>query len=137
MKQLPGFSYDAKRKRVVLDGYVAGSSGKLRRQRTHENVSRDQALVAWRVFREGPRERPTIEGRSHSASSWTATTTSLRRVMRPVRGRHNGSSSKTTSCGTSATPSCRRSLRFGSSTSRRTCVHGPVRPATSTIASVC
>jgi hypothetical protein len=50
-KQLPGFTYDAKRKRVVLDGFVPGTKCKVRRQRTIENVTRDQALSAWKVFR--------------------------------------------------------------------------------------
>jgi integrase len=62
MKQLPGFHYDAKRKRVVLDGYVAGSNGRVRRQRTHENVTRDQALVAWKAFREDLASGRAIEG---------------------------------------------------------------------------
>lgn len=62
MKQLPGFHYDAKRKRVVLDGYVAGSSGKIRRQRTHENVTRDQALEAWKLFRKDLASGRAIEG---------------------------------------------------------------------------
>ncbi|MEO8378127.1 MAG: tyrosine-type recombinase/integrase [Acidobacteriota bacterium] len=51
-KQLPGFDYDPKRKRVVLDGFVPGTKCKLRRQRTVEDVTRDQALAAWKVFRD-------------------------------------------------------------------------------------
>jgi integrase len=50
-KQLPGFTYDSKRKRAVLDGFVPGTKCKVRRQRTLENVTRDQALAAWKVFR--------------------------------------------------------------------------------------
>lgn len=51
-KQLPGFDYDPKRKRVVLDGFVPGTQCKFRRQRTVEDVTRDQALAAWKAFRE-------------------------------------------------------------------------------------
>lgn len=51
MKQLSGFSYDARRKRAVLDGYVSGTGGRVRRQRTIENVTRDKALAEWTAFR--------------------------------------------------------------------------------------
>ena len=51
MKQLPGFSYDARKKRAEFDGYVPGMRGRVRRQRTVENVSRDRALAEWSAFR--------------------------------------------------------------------------------------
>lgn len=51
MKQLPGFKYDGRKKRATFDGYVRGSSGRVRRQRTIDNVTRDQALALWREFR--------------------------------------------------------------------------------------
>lgn len=50
MKNLPGFKFDARRKTVVLDGYVRGTAGKVRRQRTFANVTRDQALALWKEF---------------------------------------------------------------------------------------
>jgi len=62
MKQFPGFDYDAKHKRLVLDGYVAGTNGKVRRQRTVENVTRDEALAAWKVFRSDLASGRAIEG---------------------------------------------------------------------------
>jgi integrase len=51
MKNLPGFDYDGRTKTVVLDGYVRGTRGKVRRQRTITKVTRDQALTLWRGFR--------------------------------------------------------------------------------------
>ena len=62
MRDLPGFHYDRKRKCVVLDGYVTGTHGKVRRQRTIEDVTRDQALAAWRVFRDDLLSGRAIEG---------------------------------------------------------------------------
>jgi integrase len=61
-KQLPGFTYDAKTRCAVLDGYVAGTHGKVRRQRTIENVTRDQGLAAWKVFRDDLASGRAIEG---------------------------------------------------------------------------
>jgi integrase len=49
--RIPGFSYDAKRHRARFDVYVPGSKGQVRRRQTVENVTRDQALTAWREFR--------------------------------------------------------------------------------------
>lgn len=51
MKQLPGFNYDPKMKRLVLDGFVAGTGGKVRRQKTIRNVTRAEALEHWKAFR--------------------------------------------------------------------------------------
>lgn len=62
MKPLPGFDYDARAKRAVLDGYVAGSNGKIRRQRTLEGVTRAQALAAWKVFRADLESGRAIDG---------------------------------------------------------------------------
>lgn len=62
MKQLPGFKYDAKRRRVILDGYVTGTQGKTRRQKTVKNVTRDQALAAWKTFRADLESGRAIEG---------------------------------------------------------------------------
>jgi integrase len=61
-KQLPGFDYDPKRKRVVLDGFVPGTKCRIRRQRTVENVTRDQALAAWKVFREDLASGRAVQG---------------------------------------------------------------------------
>ncbi len=62
MKALPGFHYDSRRKRVVLDGYVPGSTPKVRRQKTIDGVTRDQALAAWKVFRSDLESGRAIEG---------------------------------------------------------------------------
>lgn len=62
MKQLPGFHYDGRRKRATFDGYVRGSSGKVRRQRTVDNVTRDQALALWRDFRADLDSGRSVEG---------------------------------------------------------------------------
>lgn len=61
MKALPGFNYDARRKTLVLDGYVRGSRT-VRRQRTIRNVTRDQALARWREFRADLESGRAIEG---------------------------------------------------------------------------
>ena len=61
MKDLPGFSYDARRKTLVLDGYVRGSRT-MRRQKTIRNVTRDQALKLWREFRADLESGRAIEG---------------------------------------------------------------------------
>jgi len=50
--RLPGFSYDAKRRRARLDIYVPGEKGRVRRRRTLEGVTRDVALAEWRKFRD-------------------------------------------------------------------------------------
>jgi integrase len=62
MKQLPGFSYDARKKRAVFDGYVSGTRGRVRRQRTVENVSRDRALAEWSAFRAELQSGGAIDG---------------------------------------------------------------------------
>jgi integrase len=62
MKQLPGFQYDARRRRAVLDGYVPGTNGKTRRQKTLENVTRAKALAEWKVFRADLESGRAIEG---------------------------------------------------------------------------
>ena len=67
-QQLPGFTYDRKRKRAVFDGFVLGTKCKVRRQRTIDNVTEKQARAAWERFRDlesGARST----GRSHSGSS--------------------------------------------------------------------
>jgi integrase len=61
-QQLPGFNYDPKRKRAVLDGFVPGTKCKFRRQRTIEDVTRDQALAAWKEFREELASGQAIQG---------------------------------------------------------------------------
>jgi integrase len=61
-KQLPGFDYDPKRKRAVFDGFVPATKCKVRRQRTLDNVTRDQALAAWKVFREELKNGRAVEG---------------------------------------------------------------------------
>ncbi len=61
-KQLPGFSYDAKRRRAIFDGFVRGTKGKVRRQKTIENATRDQALKAWKAFRDDLATGRAIEG---------------------------------------------------------------------------
>lgn len=62
MKQLPGFEYDARRNRAVFDGFVPGTHGKIRRQKTLENVTQAQALKAWKVFRADLESGRAIEG---------------------------------------------------------------------------
>ena len=62
MTKLAGFRYDKKRKRAVFDGYVAGTNGKVRRQRTIDNVTHDQALAAWKTFRADLASGRAIEG---------------------------------------------------------------------------
>lgn len=57
-----GLHYDGKRKRAVLDGYVMGAKGKVRRQRTLKNVTYDQALAAWRNFRDDLVSGRAIDG---------------------------------------------------------------------------
>lgn len=49
--RIPGFEYDARRRRAHFDIYVPGSKGRTRRRRTVEHVTRDEALAAWREFR--------------------------------------------------------------------------------------
>lgn len=63
MTDLPGFNYDARRKTLVLDGYVRGSRT-VRRQRTVRNVTRDQALKLWKEFRADLESGRAIEGPS-------------------------------------------------------------------------
>jgi integrase len=46
-----GLRYDAKTKTAYLDGYVAGTNGKMRRRKTIENVTLAQAQEAWKTFR--------------------------------------------------------------------------------------
>jgi integrase len=60
--KLPGLHYDGRRKRAVLDGYVVGTKGKVRRQRTIENVTPDQARAAWKEFRADLASGRAIEG---------------------------------------------------------------------------
>lgn len=62
MKQLPGFRYDAKRKRAFFDGYVAGTNGKVRRRRTIETITRDQALTEWKTFRKDLASGRAVDG---------------------------------------------------------------------------
>jgi len=45
------FRYHGKTKTAIFDGYVAGSSGKVRRRKTIANVTRAQALHEYSVFR--------------------------------------------------------------------------------------
>ena len=61
MSDLPGFNYNARRKTLVLDGYVRGSRA-VRRQRTIRNVTRDQALKLWRECRADLETGRAIEG---------------------------------------------------------------------------
>jgi integrase len=49
--RIPGFEYDAKRRRAHFDIYVPGSKGRTRRRRTVDHVTRDEALAAWWEFR--------------------------------------------------------------------------------------
>lgn len=49
--RIPGFAYDAKRRRAHFDIYVPGSRGEKRRRKTVEGVTRDEALAKWREFR--------------------------------------------------------------------------------------
>lgn len=62
MTRLPGFEYDAATKRAVFDGYVPGTKGKVRRRRTLENVTLDQALAEWKKFRADLKSGRAITG---------------------------------------------------------------------------
>jgi site-specific recombinase XerD len=62
MTRLPGFDYDGRAKRAVLDGYVPGTKGKVRRRRTLENVTYDQALAEWKKFRADLKSGRAITG---------------------------------------------------------------------------
>lgn len=46
-----GLRYDAKTQTAYLDGYVAGTNGKVRRRKTIEHVTIAQAREAWKAFR--------------------------------------------------------------------------------------
>jgi integrase len=52
MSKLPGFKWDKNRKVLHLSGYVKGSGGKVRRERTLKLDSIEQAREEWRKFRE-------------------------------------------------------------------------------------
>lgn len=62
MKQLPGFHYDARKRRASFDGFVRGTGGKVRRRKTVDNVTRDQALVHWKTFRAELESGRAIDG---------------------------------------------------------------------------
>jgi len=49
--KLQGLHYCARRKRAVLDGFVPGTGGTVRRQGTIENVTKAQAASQWKKFR--------------------------------------------------------------------------------------
>jgi integrase len=55
-----GLHYDKKRKRAVLDGYVAGT--RIRRQRTFKNVTVEQARAKWKIFRDDLASGRALEG---------------------------------------------------------------------------
>lgn len=52
MKILAGFRYDTRRRSARLEVILPGTGAKVRRRRSIENVSRDEALTAWKAFRE-------------------------------------------------------------------------------------
>ncbi len=61
-QQLPGFTYDRKRKRAVFDGFVPGTKCKVRRQRTIDNVTEKEARAAWERFRDDLASGRAIQG---------------------------------------------------------------------------
>lgn len=61
-QQLPGFTYDRKRKRAVFDGFVPGTKCKVRRQRTIDNVTEKEARAAWERFRDDLTSGRAIQG---------------------------------------------------------------------------
>jgi integrase len=74
---LPGFSYDPKAKRAVLDLFVPGSNGRKRIRRTLKGVSRDAALEEWRKLRarlRTPPPAPTLTFRAFVETYWSKTT---------------------------------------------------------------
>jgi integrase len=58
--RIPGFSYNPKRHRAHFDIYLPGSKGQVRRRKTVKDVTRDQALTAWREFRSSCASPPSI-----------------------------------------------------------------------------
>lgn len=62
MTKLPGFHYDARKKCLSLDGFVAGTGGKVRRRRTIKNVTRNEALTHWKAFRADLESGRAIDG---------------------------------------------------------------------------
>src|SRR5205823_1215325 len=60
--KLQGLHYDADRKRAVLDGFVPGTGGTVRRQRTIENVTKAQAFAEWKKFRADLESGRAIDG---------------------------------------------------------------------------
>jgi integrase len=107
-KDLPGFTYDAKHKRVVLDGFVPGTKCKVRRQRTIDNVTRAEALAAWTTFRadlssgralDGPMTLRTFVARYYSlisASHAEGTRTTQGRLIKNHLLRYFGDDELTT-----------------------------------------
>ena len=61
-QQLPGFTYDRKRKRAVFDGFVPGTKCKVRRRRTIDNVTEKEARAAWERFRDDLASGRAIQG---------------------------------------------------------------------------
>jgi integrase len=60
--KLQGLHYDADRKRAVLDGFVPGTGGSVRRQRTIENVTKAQAFAEWKKFRADLESGRAVDG---------------------------------------------------------------------------
>jgi integrase len=60
--KLQGLHYDADRKRAVLDGFVPGTGGTVRRQRTIENVTKAQAFAEWKKFRADLESGRAVDG---------------------------------------------------------------------------
>ena len=52
MKNLPGYRYDGGSKTVFLEVILPETGGKVRRRKTVENVTGDQAVKEWRKFRD-------------------------------------------------------------------------------------
>lgn len=68
----PGLTYDGRTKTATVVVIVPGTAGKVRRQRSFENVTRDEALATWRAFRDevfaeaaaGPDALPPLSART-------------------------------------------------------------------------
>ncbi|HEY2091327.1 MAG TPA: site-specific integrase [Thermoanaerobaculia bacterium] len=70
--RVPGFEYDARRRRAHFDIYVPGSKGEKRRRKTLKNVTRDQALAAWREFRASSTQPEPVSA-PHTLRSFVST----------------------------------------------------------------
>lgn len=67
-RPLKGFRYDSRSGRLVLTVYVPGTAGKVKRQRSLTVANRDEAMTAWKTFRD------ELVARGGRATVWTIRT---------------------------------------------------------------